>query len=470
MIAFWNKLITEAARQPHADAELLRRFIDHRDELAFELLLRRHAELVWKICHGILRHHADAEDAFQSTFLVFARKAKTIRNANVAGWLHRVATNAALKLKAKRVPTTDTALSLITDNGVSVNDDAAIVHEEVERLPERYRLPVLLCQLQELTHSQAAIELNWPIGTVAGRLSRAKKLLHKRLLARGVTGLSVATVSAVSPRLLQSAVLVALGQSVASTMVLTLSQGIGASMGLMKMKLTALALIVGCAVGTGTSIMMMSRADEPSKPASPQPLDAGENKALFNTEDMNYGYTAFPKLETKTYEELKQKCPLIFNTWRKPASRDEYSPGTYGLPIYEKDTPITILKKLQLSITILELDPTLHNVMREGTRFDINNLGEIQPATDALISAVDELYHDSPEKRLDWYRERVLLLKFLEVQYRNSWDRTFKAYGVDGADVEFQRKNMMPYKPRVQAEIALIKLNEEIAGRDSLKK
>ena len=409
MIAFWNKLITEAAKQPHADAELLRRFIDHRDELAFELLLRRHAELVWKVCHGILRHHADAEDAFQSTFLVLARKAKSIRNANVAGWLHRVATNASLKLKAKRLPTTDTALSLSTDNGVSLNDDAAILHEEVERLPERYRLPILLCQLQELTHSQAAIELNWPIGTVAGRLSRAKKLLHKRLLARGVTGLSVATVSVVSPRLLQSAVLVALGQSVASTMVLNLSQGIGASMGLTKLKLTTLALIVGCAVGTGTSVMMISHADEPGQPSikikapiSPElkpPTELVKDKTLGSI-------TAFPELTIpKDHEAVIKACPRSFSTTLESINKE--------------DDLLTQLRKHQLAAQSQAVAAIFQHI-------DMGDANQSLPSTyDMLFQSLDPLYEtaniiygNDPSEWDHWLQERVIVYKNIENFYK----------------------------------------------------
>src|SRR5439155_9094191 len=132
------------------DAELLGRFAASRDSAAFELLVRRHADAVWAAGFRILRNEADADDAFQAAFLVLARKAGSIRGACVGGWLHRVAVNAALKLKASRErerPEFPPEQPPVAHAPGSPETDelAAVVHQELSRLPERYRLPVVLC-------------------------------------------------------------------------------------------------------------------------------------------------------------------------------------------------------------------------------------------------------------------------------------------------------------------------------------
>src|SRR5439155_25601298 len=127
-------------------AELLGRFAATRDSAAFELLVRRHADAVWAAGFRILRNEADADDAFQAAFLVLARKAGRVRGACVGGWLHRVAVNAALKLRASRDrqgASLDIAQAPVADAPGSPDPElAAVVHQELARLPDRYRLPV----------------------------------------------------------------------------------------------------------------------------------------------------------------------------------------------------------------------------------------------------------------------------------------------------------------------------------------
>jgi len=168
-----------------SDGELLQRFAMSRDEAAFELLLWRHGAMVQRVCQQVLQDQHAAEDACQAAFLTLARKATTLtRKDAVAGWLYRVAKRIALRLAQRRRPT-----QALVEVAAPVGSDADLlraVHEEVARLPERYRVPVLLCFFEGLTHADAALRLNWPLGTVAGRLARAKDLLHARLIRRGV--------------------------------------------------------------------------------------------------------------------------------------------------------------------------------------------------------------------------------------------------------------------------------------------
>src|SRR5262245_15780102 len=175
-----------------ADADLLGRFAAARDETAFELLVWRHAALVQRICRAVLGDHHAAEDAVQATFLVVARKAHAFAGrGSVVGWLYRIARRVSMRLARQhaRRPVASAQLDRLaapSPAGVAA-DEAAAVCAEIDRLPERYRVPVLLCFFEGLTHAEAARRTGWPLGTVAGRLARAKDLLAQRLSRRGVT-------------------------------------------------------------------------------------------------------------------------------------------------------------------------------------------------------------------------------------------------------------------------------------------
>lgn len=177
-----NRLIA-ATHAGIPDAELVRRVADTRDEAAFELLVRRHATAVWKICRGITDHHA-AEDAFQATFLALLRKAGSLRT-NPAGWLARVATRAALKAR-RRLLVLPNGFDTATPDLPEPDDTGPLLHAELDRLSDRYRLPIVLCHLHGLTQAEAAARLGWPLGTVATRVKRGCEALRKRLARRGI--------------------------------------------------------------------------------------------------------------------------------------------------------------------------------------------------------------------------------------------------------------------------------------------
>jgi RNA polymerase sigma factor (sigma-70 family) len=168
-----------------ADADLVARFAASRDETAFELLVWRHAALVQRVCRSVLRDHHAAEDAAQATFLALARKSASFAGrGSVVGWLYRVARRVSVRLARQRarLPIGVNSLDHVPapeSNGASA--DASELLAEVARLPERYRVPVLLCFFEGLTHADAARQTGWPIGTVSSRLGRAKELLARRL-------------------------------------------------------------------------------------------------------------------------------------------------------------------------------------------------------------------------------------------------------------------------------------------------
>ena len=176
------------------DGQLLDRFVARREGAVFEAIIHRHGPMVWGVCRRVLRDHHDAEDAFQATFLVLARKASSVMPREKLGnWLYGVAYQTALKARAMRTKRRgrESQVSDMPEPRV-VPDDlryalAESLDRELSRLPEKYRIPVVLCDLEGNTHREAASQLGWPVGTVSSRLSRARAMLAKRLSRRGVS-------------------------------------------------------------------------------------------------------------------------------------------------------------------------------------------------------------------------------------------------------------------------------------------
>jgi RNA polymerase sigma factor (sigma-70 family) len=174
------------------DGQLLERFLTEHDELAFADLVRRHGGMVLGVCRQILRDGHDAEDAFQATFLVLVRNARTIRNHDSLGsWLYGVAQRTALRAKtqARRRAHVGQGEAMAASEPEYERDNEELrplIHEEVGRLPDKYRAPVVLCYFEGQSHEKAAEQLDWPVGTVKGRLARAREMLQSRLSRRGI--------------------------------------------------------------------------------------------------------------------------------------------------------------------------------------------------------------------------------------------------------------------------------------------
>ncbi|MGP0062880.1 MAG: RNA polymerase sigma factor [Isosphaeraceae bacterium] len=176
------------------DARLLERYVGHRDELAFQALVQRHGAMVMAVCRGVLTDPNDVDDAFQAAFLLLARKARSIWiEGSIGGWLHRVAWRIALQVKTdatrhRRQERKAAELASPRETSSPSWDDAgAVLHQEIDRLPERYRKPIVLCYLEDMTYQQAAGALRWSEGTTRGRLARGKALLRDRLTRSGIT-------------------------------------------------------------------------------------------------------------------------------------------------------------------------------------------------------------------------------------------------------------------------------------------
>jgi RNA polymerase sigma factor (sigma-70 family) len=179
------------------DRELLQRFLELRDQAAFEMLVCRHGPMVLGVCRRLLDRGQDVDDCFQATFLVLVRRAGSLSwEESIGGWLHQVASRVALKLRAsgrrrlansRELDGEDLADPRSAATGevdrVELRD---ILDDELQRLPAKYRHPLVLCYLQGKTHEEAAAELGWPRGSMARRLTRAQELLKARLVGRGV--------------------------------------------------------------------------------------------------------------------------------------------------------------------------------------------------------------------------------------------------------------------------------------------
>jgi RNA polymerase sigma factor (sigma-70 family) len=174
------------------DCCLLERFVDRRDQAAFRALVTRHGPAVLRACRSILHDPFDAEDAFQATFLVLVRRAPSIRDPDRLGnWLIGVANRVAARsrrVSARRRERQGHVSEMLMSELPSDRDGFDLrdfLREELDRLPDHYRLPLQLCYLEGLTHEEAARRLRWPMGTLKVRLVRSRRLLRARLDRRG---------------------------------------------------------------------------------------------------------------------------------------------------------------------------------------------------------------------------------------------------------------------------------------------
>jgi RNA polymerase sigma factor (sigma-70 family) len=293
-----------------SDEQLLRAFIECRDESAFAILVQRHGSLVHRVCQSVLQHRQDAEDAFQATFLVLARKAALIRRGqSLTSWLHGVAYRLTMEMtrnaarrrihekQAKTMPQRNPSEEL------KWREVEAILHEEIDRLPPKYRAAFLLCVLEDVSRSDAARELGILEGTLSSRLAHARKLLQDRLARRGVSLASVLGIVAISRQanaairlpLVKSTLKVALSPKTIAigaacavpAGILTIIEGVERTMSISKLKVSIASLFaVGfVAVGLGgLPDLSLALATEPnqSKPASAGSRELGNKGEGIN--------------------------------------------------------------------------------------------------------------------------------------------------------------------------------------------
>ena len=273
---------------------LLEKFVQRRDEAAFAELIRVHGPLVYGVCRRVIGNHHDAEDAFQATFLILSQKAKAVKNSEVLpSWLYRVAFHVSLRAKAalnkrrvKETPMTAAHQPVAVPQTVWL-DLEPMLDQELNRLSEKYRAPIVLCDIGGSTLKDAAKALGWSPGTLATRLAKARSLLAERLARQGVTlsagalailmsqhAASAAVPSALAMSTLQTAGVLSVGQTVsvgtASSKAVALAQGTLKSMLFANLKIAAAGLLVIAAAGLALQI---PREEPPQAPVVAQPAD-----------------------------------------------------------------------------------------------------------------------------------------------------------------------------------------------------
>jgi RNA polymerase sigma factor (sigma-70 family) len=409
------------------DGQLLGRFVSRRDGAAFELLVRRHGPLVWSACRRVLGSPHDADDAFQATFLVLVRRAASLdRTIPLSAWLHGVACRVALRARetaARRrrheqaaAQPADTAAQ--ADGGPEARDLRRLLDEELDRLPDKYRVPLVLCYLEGLTHEEAARQLGWPLGTLKGRLQRGREQLRGRLARRGLA--PCAPLPAVPPPLLVPPAVVAgtltaaldfaAGSAAsASAQAVALTEGVLKAMTLSKLKTAAALLLAATFLAAGAGgLTLYARPADPGGAALVAPApEADEPAAKPHEKDAKP-----PDKDAKPQEPapVGEKLEAL---WADLASDDQGKAwrAAFALAAAPKDAAALFAGRLKpvtydaerLAKLIRELDSDDFEV-REKASAELKTAGEV--AVPLLRKALDNNPSVEAKRRIEELLER----------------------------------------------------------------
>ncbi|WP_422930434.1 sigma-70 family RNA polymerase sigma factor [Singulisphaera sp. PoT] len=328
-----DQLLKRGAIASAGEGQLLERFAKTQDEAAFAAIIARHGPMVLGVCRRVLRDEHDVEDAFQATFLVLVRRANGIRNGDLVGhWLHGVAHRVAVRARAHaarrfvREKTGFDEIGAFSDDesgDVGFDETRSVLDEELGRLPQSLRAPMVLCYLEGLTHDEAARRLGWPVGTVRSRMARARDLLRQRLSRRGLVASSILPArpfllhepsQVLLDATIEASLAFARHQAASSALISStagvLANGVIHAMTLSKIKLVAGLAVAACALSVGgyqTYGKGSGTENEPnaSAVAAAQPGDKPEaiNEAL---DKLQKELAASSKRNNDLQNELKQ--------------------------------------------------------------------------------------------------------------------------------------------------------------------
>lgn len=356
------RLLTEASTEvEQTDGELVRAFVERNCTAAFGELVLRHGSMVLGVCLRVLRHRQDAEDAFQATFLVLARKAGSVSPRDAVGnWLHGVALQTAVRaraitMKRRRREAVVSSVPETAAREAGWDDVAEVLDEELGRLPNHYRAVLLLCDVEGRTRADAARHLGCPEGSVSSRLSRARAMLAMRLTRRGVTlpagavallmgqnattagvptALVTSTVEAVGS--LAAGSLLASGVSPAVT---TLTDGVLKAM-LVKKIITATIVVLALSVAaiTGGSLAIRQVAAKP----------AGNDKPMVEKKPLERPDVIDPELASARL--LSAAAYSRDGKWLAVARQDAKSVTLYDTSIWKKSRTLEGMGELSHAV------------------------------------------------------------------------------------------------------------------------
>jgi RNA polymerase sigma factor (sigma-70 family) len=304
------------ALSDQSDTQLVEQFLVRHDPAVFEALVRRHGPMVYRVCRRVLQHH-DAEDAFQAVFLLLVQKLRTLRkHASLASWLHGVAYRVALKARAaaatrrRHEQQTHVGHDMPLE-GVAWEELRAVLDSELTKLPDRWRLPLVLCYLEGQTQDEAATQLGWSTRTLRRRLEEGRTALARRLRRRGVlwpAALGVVLLSdCAAPAAPRSALVdgtvaaatrIAAGQAPATVLapeVAALTKGVARSMSLTKFRIAAVVLVLGvlagCALGMLTRTATVAGPSEAADNAQPRVAPTWKECTTIHYDDAHYVFS-----------------------------------------------------------------------------------------------------------------------------------------------------------------------------------
>jgi RNA polymerase sigma factor (sigma-70 family) len=417
-----RRLVAQRGDEGVSDAHLLHRFAVHRDEAAFEVLLWRHGPMVLGVGQRLLGNLHDAEDVLQATFLALVRQAPTIgRREALGAWLHKVAYRTALRARSQRhqrktKPLTDAPAFESSISG-SEHEALVLLDEELQRLPAKYRTPLVLSYLQGLSNREIAAELGCPIGTVFTRLARGRDMIRKRLQRRGITITAAALTAALaesapaatlSTELVRSTVQAALafaagsGAAAVSPQVAALTEGVLKMMWLGKVKLIAAVLALAAIAGSGAGLLTFRASAR----------DQEERKAQATAEEKSAEATNKPAREALRYDGKD------FEDWRrllltelKPQRRVDgiKALSAFGTNGYAREAAAAVLEVLRA------YDPPRHEA---GTASQVEMAGQEALVIEAAHVCLTKIGKDATpalveELRIGNKRSRYQVLDLL---------------------------------------------------------
>jgi RNA polymerase sigma factor (sigma-70 family) len=415
------------------DGQLLACFIEHRDEAAFAALVKRHGPMVWGVCRRLLSHH-DAEDAFQAAFLVLVSKAASIRPKEMlANWLYGVAHHTALHSRraVTRRRTRERQVTHMPEPAVAKknlwHDLQLVLDQELSRLPDKYRVAIVVCDLEGKTRKEAARQLGCPEGTLAARLARARTMLARRLARHGLGMSGGALAAALTEKVasagvptsvmfstIKAASTFAAGKAAGliSVKVATLTEGVLKAMLLTKIKVATIGLLVVATFCSGAGLIYQVQATEQASTPTAQTKKAGESndvkmrklQALAEAlETENNKLTAqVQKLQSLLEEQLVENSKLKQQQVRKGKADD----ANFAIKVYpvEKLTQINTVNAFEVEgKTADRLMKVIVKTIEPTSWHDMGGSGSIEylPSISSLVIRQSPNIHKKVQDLLD---------------------------------------------------------------------